>query len=148
MGCEVARVGNASSVVISTSAIPSRLLPLRVRHAVDLRHQRYTLRRIAKAVGAPLSTVGRVMQASGPRKAANPGPQASGAAVSVGEPVDVIYVDNKPLARFERIGHRITGDRHPGCSAGASFEKVPVAIDDATRLAHAEPCIQTFSRSG
>ena len=29
-----------------------------LQHAVDLRHQRCTLRRIAKAVGAPLSTVG------------------------------------------------------------------------------------------
>ncbi|MFN9871976.1 MAG: helix-turn-helix domain-containing protein, partial [Cyanobacteriota bacterium] len=37
--------------------------PQQLQHAVDLRHQRCTLRRIAKAVGAPLSTVGRVMKA-------------------------------------------------------------------------------------
>ncbi|MEB3202407.1 MAG: DDE-type integrase/transposase/recombinase, partial [Synechococcus sp.] len=34
--------------------------------------------------------------------------------------------------------HRITGDRRQGCSRGAGYEKVHVAIDDATRLAYVE----------
>jgi len=48
---------------------------------------------------------------------------------------DMIHVDTKQLARFERVGHRITGDRRPGSSRGAGYEKVHVAIDDPTRLA-------------
>jgi hypothetical protein len=59
------------------------------------------------------------------------------------KPGDMIHVDTKQLARFERIGHRITSDRRRGCCRGAGYEKVRVAIVgrgfpdavDATRLA-------------
>ncbi|SBO42621.1 protein of unknown function [Cyanobium sp. NIES-981] len=51
----------------------------------------------------------------------------------------MIHVDTKQLARFERVGHRITGDRRQGSSRGAGYEKVHVAIDDATRLAYVGP---------
>ncbi len=50
----------------------------------------------------------------------------------------MIHVDTQQLARFERVGHRITGDRRMGSSRGAGYEKVHVAIDDATRLAYVE----------
>jgi transposase InsO family protein len=50
----------------------------------------------------------------------------------------MIHVDTKQLARFEWIGHRITGDRRQGSSRGAGYEKVHVAIDDPTRLAYVE----------
>jgi hypothetical protein len=36
------------------------------------------------------------------------------------------------------VGPRITGDRKQGCSPGAGYEKVHVAVDDATRLAYVE----------
>jgi hypothetical protein len=47
----------------------------------------------------------------------------------------MIHVDTKQLARFERVGHHITGDRRKGCSRGSGYEKVHVAIGDATSLA-------------
>ena len=50
----------------------------------------------------------------------------------------MIHVDTKQLARFERVGHRITEDRRLGSSRGAGYEKAHVAIDDATRLAYVE----------
>ena len=53
-------------------------------------------------------------------------------------PADMIHVDTKQLARFERVGHRITGDRRKGTSRDVGYEKVHVAIDDATRLAYVE----------
>jgi hypothetical protein len=53
-------------------------------------------------------------------------------------PGDMIHVDTKQLACFQRVGHRITGDRRQGCSPGAGYEKVHVAVDDATRLAYVE----------
>jgi len=53
-------------------------------------------------------------------------------------PGDMIHVDIKQVARFERVGHRITGDRRQGSSRGAGYEKVHVAIDDATRLGYVE----------
>ena len=39
--------------------------PQQLQQAVERRHQRCTLRRIAKSLGAPLSTVGRVMKSLG-----------------------------------------------------------------------------------
>jgi len=112
--------------------------PQQLQHAVNLRHQRCTLRRIAKAVGAPLSTLGRVMKALGLGRLRNLDPKPPVQRYQWEKPGDMIHVDTKQLARFERVGHRITGDRRQGCSRGAGYEKVHVAIDDATRLAYVE----------
>ena len=98
--------------------------PQQLQHAVDLRHQRCTLRRIAGAVGAPLSTVGRVMKALGLRRLRNLEPKVPVQRYQWEKPGVMIHVDTKQLARFERVGHRITGDRRQGCSRGASYEKV------------------------
>jgi transposase InsO family protein len=50
---------------------------------------------------------------------------------------ELLHLDIKKLARFERVGHRITGDRR-GASEGAGYDFFHVAIDDATRLAYVE----------
>jgi hypothetical protein len=42
------------------------------------------------------------------------------------------------MPRFEMAGHRITGDRQQGRSYGVGYDKVHVAVDDATRLAYVE----------
>ena len=52
-------------------------------------------------------------------------------------PGELLHLDIKKLARFSRVGHRITGDRH-GASEGAGYDFFHVAIDDATRLAYVE----------
>lgn len=49
----------------------------------------------------------------------------------------LIHLDIKKFARFERIGHRITGNRR-GASQGVGYDFFHVAIDDATRLACVE----------
>ena len=53
-------------------------------------------------------------------------------------PGDLINVDVKFMARFEKAGHRITGDRQQGRSYAVGYDKVHVAVDDATRLAYVE----------
>jgi transposase len=52
--------------------------PQQLQHAVNFRHERCTIRRIAKVVGSPLSTVARAMKALGlgPWTPAEPGTQA------------------------------------------------------------------------
>jgi transposase InsO family protein len=50
---------------------------------------------------------------------------------------ELVHLDVKKLARFRRIGHRITGDRRHS-SDGAGWEFVHVAVDDASRLAYVE----------
>jgi transposase len=52
-------------------------------------------------------------------------------------PGELIHLDIKKLAGFERVGHRITGDRR-NPSTGAGYDCFHVAIDDATRLAYVE----------
>lgn len=52
-------------------------------------------------------------------------------------PGELLHLDIKKLARFERIGHRITGNRL-GASANVGYDFFHVAIDDATRLAYVE----------
>ena len=50
--------------------------------------------------------------------------------------VGLIHIDIKKLGRFDRIGHRITGDRKGHSSGrGAGWEFVHVCIDDASRIA-------------
>lgn len=50
---------------------------------------------------------------------------------------ELLHRDAKCLARFKRVGHRITGGRR-GASDGAGWEMVHVAVDDASRLACVE----------
>ena len=52
-------------------------------------------------------------------------------------PGDLIHLDVKKLARFWRVGHRITGDRK-NASDGAGWDYVHVCIDDHSRLAYVE----------
>src|ERR1700710_1838982 len=48
----------------------------------------------------------------------------------------MIHIDIKKLGRFDRVGHRITGDRTgQSNSRGIGWEFVHVAIDDASRIA-------------
>ncbi len=42
---------------------PRTLYPLQLKRAIDLHHERCTLRRVAKVLAAPLFTVGRVLKA-------------------------------------------------------------------------------------
>jgi hypothetical protein len=50
-------------------------------------------------------------------------------------PGEMIHIDIKKLGRFDRIGHRITGDRTgQSNSRGIGWEFVHVCIDDASRI--------------
>jgi len=131
------RSGGAAALVDRRSQ-RRPLDPLQLQRAVDLRHERCTLRRVARVLAAPLSTVGRVLKAIGLGRLKNLQPAEPVRRYQWAQPGDMIHVDTKQLARFERVGHRITGDRRLGCSHGAGHEKAHVSIDDATRLAYVE----------
>ena len=54
-------------------------------------------------------------------------------------PGELIHIDIKKLGRFDRVGHRITGDRRgQSNSRGVGWEFVHVAIDDASRIAFSQ----------
>ncbi len=112
--------------------------PQQLQQAVDLRHQRLHLRHIARLLAAPSSTVARTLSRLGLGRLQNREPKPPVQRYEWDRPGDLIHVDVKSLARFRKVGHRITGDRQQGRSYGVGYDKVHVAVDDATRLAYVE----------
>jgi transposase InsO family protein len=54
-------------------------------------------------------------------------------------PGEMIHIDIKKLGRFDRIGHRITGDRTGQSNGrGVGWELVHVCIDDHSRVAFSQ----------
>jgi len=112
--------------------------PQQLQQAVDLRYQRLHLRHIARLLQAPFSTVARALSRLGLGRLRNLDPKPLVQRYEWERPGDLIHIDIKSLARFRRVGHRITGDRQKGRSYGVGYDKVHVAVDDATRLAYVE----------
>ncbi len=112
--------------------------PQQLQQAVDLRHQRLHLRHIARLLVAPFSTVARVLNRLGLGRLRSLEPKPPIQRYERERPGDLIHIDVKKLARFRKIGHRITGNPQQGRSAGVGYDRVHVAIDDATRVAYVE----------
>lgn len=101
-------------------------------------HQRLHLRQLARPLQAPFSTLARALSRLGLRRLRNLDPNPPVQRFAWKRPGDLIHIDIKSLARFRKVGHRITGDRQRGRSYGVGYDKVHVAVDDATRLAYVE----------
>jgi transposase InsO family protein len=89
-------------------------------------------------LGAPFSTVARALNRLGLGRLRNLEPKPPVLRYERDHPGDLIHIDVKKLALFRKVGHRITGNRQQGRSAGVGYDRVHVAIDDATRLAYVE----------
>ena len=94
---------------------------------------------IARQTGASAATVSRILRAMKLSRARDLNPPPPPRRYEHEHPGDMIHLDIKKLGRFERIGHRITGDRsghtHPSRKgAGCGWEYVYVCIDDASRV--------------
>ncbi len=50
-------------------------------------------------------------------------------------PGELIHIDIKKLGKFNKAGHRVTGERTGNRNRGVGWEFVHVAIDDASRIA-------------
>jgi transposase InsO family protein len=109
-----------------------------------LRRQRWTGAQIARETGVSKATVSRVLRRLGLNRLRALEPAAPVRRYERQHPGELIHIDIKKLGRFNRIGHRITGDRTGQSSArgvrngkrwGAGWEFVHVCIDDASRLA-------------
>ncbi|NGO55507.1 IS481 family transposase [Mesorhizobium camelthorni] len=105
---------------------------------VALRRQRWTGRHIAVEVGVSPATVSRVLKRAGLWRLKDIEPAEPVKRYEREHPGEMIHIDIKKLGRFERIGHRITGDPQQGKSRGAGWEFVHVAIDDASRIAFSQ----------
>jgi transposase InsO family protein len=112
--------------------------PRHLQHAVELRHQRLHLRHISRLLAAPFSTVARALNRLGLGRLLNLEPKTPVQRYERQTPGDLVHIDVKKLARFRKVGHRITGNRQEGRSTGVGYDRVHVAIDDGTRLAYVE----------
>jgi transposase InsO family protein len=118
---------------------PHQLAATQVDRIEELRRQRLTGPAIARMLGLARSTVGLVLRRLGLNRLALLEPRPPVIRYERQRPGEMIHLDIKSLGRFERIGHRITGDRTgQGKSRGIGWDHLHVAIDDASRLAYTE----------
>ncbi len=132
-----------SAGLVDRSSRPHRLYrptPAVTAQQIEvLRRQRWTGKQIAKATGVSPATVGRVLKRLGLNKLKALDPVEPIRRYQRQCPGEMIHIDIKKLGRFERIGHRITGDRTgQSNSRGIGWEFVHVCIDDASRLAFSQ----------
>jgi len=124
------------------SSRPHRLwkpTPQEIVEKVDaLRRQRWTGKQIAADLGISPATVSRILKRLGLNRIAALEPAEPVRRYEWKQPGEMIHIDIKKLGRFDRVGHRITGDRQKGQSRGAGWEFVHVSIDDASRLAFSQ----------
>ena len=105
----------------------------KVEQIVALRRQRFTGKHIALQLGVSSATVSRVLRRAGLSRLRDLEPAEPVRRYQYDQPGGLIHIDIKKLGRFERVGHRITGDR-TAQSRGAGWEFVHIVIDDASRV--------------
>ena len=103
-----------------------------------MRRQRHTQAHIAAAFGVSAATVSRVLKSRGLSRLSALEPQQPRPRYERETPGEIIHIDIKKLARFRKIGYRITGDRTSHTNKrGVGWEFVHVAVDDHSRVATA-----------
>jgi transposase InsO family protein len=125
------------------SSRPKRLReptpPQTVERIIALRRQRLTGKQIAQETGVSPATVSRILRAAKLSRAKDLEPAPPVVRYERKAPGELIHLDIKKLGRFEKVGHRITGDRAgQSNSRGVGWEFVHVCIDDASRLAFSQ----------
>jgi len=104
-----------------------------------LRRQRYTGRQIAVEVGISPATVSRILRRLGLNRLSALEPAEPVRRYEREHPGEIIHIDIKKLGKFNRIGHRITGDRTGQSNTrGVGWEYLHLAIDDHSRVAYSE----------
>jgi transposase InsO family protein len=103
----------------------------------ELRRYRMTAMRIAQVLGMARSTVAAVLGRLGLSSLHRLEPPEPVVRYERQRPGELIHFDVKKLPRFEREGHRVTGNRTVS-TQGAGLDFIHVAIDDYSRLAYVE----------
>ena len=120
-------------------SLPSQTPPATCAAIEALRRQRHTGKQIAAEVEVSPATVSRVLRRLGLNRIRDLEPAEPERRYERENPGEIIHIDIKKLGRFERVGHRITGDRTgPNKSRGAGWDFVHVCIDDHSRVAFSE----------
>ena len=125
------------------SSRPQRLRqptsPAVVDQVIALRRRRLPGQHIAKAAGVSPATVSRILKRAGLSRLRDLEPPEPVRRYERQHPGELIHIDIKKLGRFDRVGHRIRGERREEWrNRGAGWEFVHVAIDDASRVAFSQ----------
>ncbi len=114
-------------------SFPTRVPPKLERHIERLRRARRLLGwQIAEALTMARSTVIKVLKRLGLSRLRDLAPPRLTQRYEYRHPGELVHIDTKKLGRFERVGHRIHGDRRRR-SRRTGFEAVFVGVDDASR---------------
>src|SRR3977135_4128323 len=117
-------------------SLPSQTVPATCAVVEALRRQRYTGKQIAVETGVSAATVSRILRRLGLNRIVSLGPGEPVRRYERAAPGEMIHIDIKKLGRFDKVGHRITGDRTgQSNSRGVGWEFVHVCIDDHSRVA-------------
>jgi transposase len=92
-------------------SLPSQTPPATCAVVEALRRQRHTGKHIAAEVGVSAATVSRILRRLGLNKLSALEPAEPIRRYQRENPGELIHIDIKKLGKFNRIGHRITGDR-------------------------------------
>lgn len=113
---------------------PRAITPSVALAIVELRRKLFLQARIASYMGVSKATVSRVLRRAGLSRLSALQPAEPVQRYEREAPGDLLHIDIKKLARFEQIGHRITGNRRQN-SRGSGWDYLFVAIDDHSRAA-------------
>jgi transposase InsO family protein len=132
-----------SAGLVDRSSRPKRLRqptpPPTQEQIIVLRRQRWTGQQIAKEAAVSPATVSRVLRRAGLNRIRDLEPAEPVLRYERETPGELIHIDIKKLGRFDKVGHRITGDRTgQSNSRGIGWEFVHVCIDDASRIAFSQ----------
>ena len=110
-----------------------------VRQIAALRRQRCTGAQIAAQLDVSTATVSRVLRRLGLNRLSALEPAEPVRRYEREHPGELIHIDIKKLGRFDRPGHRVTGDRTgQSNSRGSGWEYLHVCIDDHSRIAFSQ----------
>lgn len=104
---------------------------------VELRRKLFLQTRIATYMGVSKATVSRVLRRAGLSRLSDLQSDVPVQRYEREAPGELLRIDIKKLGRFDKIGHRITGDRSQR-ARNIGWEYVFVAIDDHSRIAFSQ----------
>lgn len=117
---------------------PRTIHPLRVARVLALRLRKLPDFQIARLTRISKASVSRSLRRYRSRLLAKSPPPAPLNRYEHAAAGDLVHFDIKRLARFEKPGHRVTGDRQNDHVKGGGYEYLHIAIDDHSRIAFAQ----------